>query len=147
MIFAINHLYLLKRQPRSKSLVYAKFFRPIQMPSDWLISALQAEANNQAPACDRVLCASGKHVWRGLAQDASDSLRVDGSMSVNAIFQQISCPCGGTARESASIHPLPRFEQFSEGRTLRNAFRQLASVNKLSQDVIVIGNTVKVRTL
>src|ERR1700733_10843738 len=89
MIFAINHLYLLKRQPGSKSLVYAKFFRSIQMASDWLISALQAEADNQAPACDRVLCASGKHVWRGLAQDASDSLRVDRSMSVNAINEMV----------------------------------------------------------
>jgi len=60
------------------------------MASDWLISALQAEADNQAPACDRVLCASGKHVWRGLAQDASDTLRVDRSMSVNGIFHQLT---------------------------------------------------------
>jgi len=67
-----------------------------------------------------------------------------------AIFQQLrgGCPfLWPLARESASIHPLPCFDQFSEGRTLRNAFRQLASFNKLSQDVVVMGNTVQVRTL
>ena len=56
-------------------------------------------------------------------------------------------PAVTSARESARIHPLPCFQQFCEGRTLRNAFRQLASFNKLGQDVIVMCDSIKVRTL
>jgi hypothetical protein len=55
--------------------------------------------------------------------------------------------CVTSARESAGVHPLPCFHEFSEGRTLRNSLRQLASFNKLGQDVIVMSDTIEIRTL